>query len=102
MRHSRLNALHTRRRIFEARGPTQWGMSEDLEGSLREFAIAEEVIPRSSWLHYFKGLCYYHYEMKDEALASLRRSLESDALSLTRPKREIAESLVNRLSKIGG
>lgn len=78
------------------------GMSEDLEGSLREFAIAEEVIPRSAWLHYFKGLCYYHYEMKDEALASLRRSLESDALSLTRPKREIAESLVNRLSKIGG
>lgn len=77
------------------------GMSEDLERGLREFAIAEEVTPHNAWLHHFKGLCYYHYEMKDEALTSLRKSLASDAPSLTRPKREIVEGLVNRLSEIG-
>ena len=77
------------------------GMSEDLEQSLREFAIAEDVTPNNAWLHYFKGLCYYHYEMKDEAIASMRRSLASDAPSLSRPKREIAEGLVNRLNEVG-
>ena len=74
------------------------GMSGDLEEALDEFREAAQVIPFSSWLHYWRGLCCYHHGRPTEAAMNLALALGPETASLNRPKRERALGLLKELS----
>ncbi len=73
------------------------GMSGDLGPALEEFREAEQVIPFSSWLHYWRGLCYLQHGQPEEASKSLVLALGPNMTTLNRPKRENAQRLLNEL-----
>jgi len=74
------------------------GMSGSLEEALDGFREAEQVISFSSWLHYWRGLCFYHHGKPAEALMNLALAVGPDTASLNRPKRVNAERLILELS----
>jgi tetratricopeptide (TPR) repeat protein len=74
------------------------GMSGDLGPALEEFREAEQVIPFSSWLYYWRGLCYLQHGQPEEASKSLVLALGPNMTTLNRPKRENAQRLLSELS----
>jgi tetratricopeptide (TPR) repeat protein len=75
------------------------GMSGDLGPALEEFRDAEQIIPFSSWLHYWRGLCYLEHGQPDEASKSLVLALGRNMTTLNRLKRENAQRLLDDLPK---
>jgi hypothetical protein len=69
-------------------------MSGDLDAALAEFAVVEETIPDSGWLHFWRALCLYGDGAKQEAMSGLQRALSADSPRLNRPKREQANGLL--------
>jgi tetratricopeptide (TPR) repeat protein len=74
------------------------GMSGALEPALEEFGRAEEVIPYSGWLHYWRALVWYQHGRIGEPVAGLRLALSDDTTALNRPKRENAVRLLSELA----
>lgn len=69
------------------------GMSGELGPALNEFSTAQQMVPQSSWLRYWRGLCYLHHDQPVEAKGDLEWALSADR-PLNRPKRMNAEMLL--------
>jgi tetratricopeptide (TPR) repeat protein len=76
------------------------GMSGDLDKALRLFTSAEQVIPDSGWLHYWKGRCYLRHDGTDEATEELKRCLDASTPRANPVKRRHARELLQTLDTI--
>jgi tetratricopeptide (TPR) repeat protein len=74
------------------------GMSGNLDEALDGFREAEQVISFSSWLHYWRGLCFYHHDKPAEALMNLVLAVGPETAPLNRPKRLNAERVILELT----
>jgi tetratricopeptide (TPR) repeat protein len=70
------------------------GMAGDLQAALKGFAIAEEFVPDSGWLHFWRALCLDGHGATKEAVSGLQRALGAASPRLNRSKREQAERLL--------
>ena len=73
------------------------GMSGPLERALEEFREAEQVIPHSNWLHYWRGLCFLRHDKPAEAAKNLVISLRPGTARLNKVKREHAQVLLSEM-----
>ncbi len=71
------------------------GMSGDLSAALAQFQEAELIIPFSSWLHYWRGLCFEQHGRTEEAMENLHLALDPSTSPLNRPKRERAQQMLD-------
>jgi tetratricopeptide (TPR) repeat protein len=78
-------ARSARGHVYAQRGET--------DRALREFDRAEGVVPESSWLHYFRGLCYFTSNSPQLATKSLQKAL-SEGTHLNLPKRLRAQRIL--------
>ena len=69
----------------------------DLPRALTEFRTAEDVIPESGWLHYFRALAYLDAGQPETAERGLRRALACEGTRLNPVKAERARELLGRL-----
>jgi tetratricopeptide (TPR) repeat protein len=70
------------------------GMSGNLDLALRLFERAEQVIPDSGWLHYWKASCLLHHQEADLAVTELQRCLASQTPKANPVKRLHAAQLL--------
>lgn len=69
----------------------------ETERALDEFSQAEQVVPDSSWLHYFRALCYLDNGKINLAIEGLTTALSCQGTHLNLPKRLRAEEILHDL-----
>jgi tetratricopeptide (TPR) repeat protein len=69
----------------------------ETERALGEFSQAEQIIPDSSWLHYFRALCYLDSGQTQLAIEGLALALSCQGTHLNLPKRLHAEEILHDL-----